>query len=105
MGADRGADRCARAARLSEPEGFASIVAGFARRPRVAGPVIHDARIAAICVAHGVEKLMTRDRDFSLFPELVTEDPFQCAVRARAHADRHRTDDAATVWKLLCRSI
>lgn len=62
---------------LSEPEGFASILAGFAKRPRVAGPVIHDARIAAICVAHGVEKLMTRDRDFSLFPELIVEDPFQ----------------------------
>ena len=38
--------------------------------------MIHDARIAAVCVAHGVERLLTRDRDFSLFPELVTEDPF-----------------------------
>jgi len=32
--------------------------------------------IAAICVAHGVEKLLTRDRDFSLAPELAIEDPF-----------------------------
>ena len=62
---------------LSEPEGFASVLAGFARRARVRGPVIHDARIAAICIAHGVEKLLTRDRDFSLFPELTVEDPFQ----------------------------
>jgi len=62
---------------LSEPEGFASVLAGFARRARVRGPVIHDARIAAICVAHGVDKLLTRDRDFSLFPELTVEDPFQ----------------------------
>jgi uncharacterized protein len=45
------------------------------RRPRVRGPIIHDARVAAICLAHGVEKLLTRDRDFSLFPELVKEDP------------------------------
>jgi toxin-antitoxin system PIN domain toxin len=62
---------------LSEPEGFASVLAGFARRARVRGPVIHDARIAAICIAHGVDKLLTRDRDFSLFPELTLEDPFQ----------------------------
>lgn len=61
---------------LSEPDGFATVLAGFARRLRVRGPVIHDARIAAICVAHGVDKLLTRDRDFSLFPELELEDPF-----------------------------
>lgn len=30
---------------------------------------------AAICVTHGVEALLTRDRDFSLFPELKTRDP------------------------------
>ena len=36
---------------------------------------VHDARIAAICVAHGVEELYTRDRDFSIFPELRTRDP------------------------------
>jgi uncharacterized protein len=35
-----------------------------------------DARGAAICIAHGVERLLTRDRDFALFPELATEDPF-----------------------------
>jgi uncharacterized protein len=38
--------------------------------------MIHDARIAALCVAHGVESLFTRDRDFALFPELPTRDPF-----------------------------
>ncbi len=60
-----------------EPESFVTVLAGVARRPRVRGPIIHDARIAAICIAHGVEKLLTRDRDFSLFPELVVADPFQ----------------------------
>jgi predicted nucleic acid-binding protein len=38
---------------------------------------VHDARIAAICVAHSVQTLLTRDRDFSLFPELRTENPFE----------------------------
>ena len=44
--------------------------------PHVVGGVIHDARIAAVCIAHRVEALLTRDWDFSLFPELVTRDPF-----------------------------
>ncbi len=61
---------------LAETEEFAEIMARFARRSRVRGPVIHDARVAAICVAHGVDKLLTRDRDFALFPELRTENPF-----------------------------
>jgi uncharacterized protein len=61
---------------LAETSDFPALLAGFARRPRVRGPVIHDARVAAICIAHGVERLLTRDRDFALFPELVTEDPF-----------------------------
>jgi uncharacterized protein len=61
---------------LGETSDFAAVLAGIARRPRVRGPLIHDARVAAICVAHGVEKLLTRDRDFALFPELRTENPF-----------------------------
>jgi len=61
---------------IGEIEEFASVLGVFARRARVRGPLIHDARVAAICVAHGVEKLLTRDRDFSLFPELRTANPF-----------------------------
>jgi hypothetical protein len=62
---------------LGETDGFVELLGGFARRARVRGQIIHDARVAAICVAHGVEKLLTRDRDFSLFPELSTENPFR----------------------------
>ena len=61
---------------IGETEDFARILAKFVRRPRVRGPVVHDARVAAICVAHGVARLVTRDRDFSLFPELSVENPF-----------------------------
>ena len=60
---------------IGETEGFPEILEGLVRRPRVIGRVVHDARIAAICVAHGVETLLTRDRDFSLFPELKMRDP------------------------------
>jgi hypothetical protein len=61
---------------IGETEAFAAVLSGFLQRPRVKGPIVHDARVAAICVAHGVGRLATRDRDFSLFPELATENPF-----------------------------
>jgi toxin-antitoxin system PIN domain toxin len=38
----------------------------------LAGPAVHDARIAAICLDHGVRALLTMDRDFSRFPALTT---------------------------------
>ena len=39
------------------------------------GPRVHDARIAAICLEHGVRELWTADRDFSRFPQLRTRNP------------------------------
>lgn len=42
---------------------------------RIAGPVVHDARIAAICISHGVRELWTADRDFGRFPALATRNP------------------------------
>ena len=41
----------------------------------VIGPRVHDARIAALCLVHGVEELWTQDRDFSRFPALKTHNP------------------------------
>ena len=62
---------------IGETEEFADILRRFVLLPRVVGGVVHDARIAAICVAHGVEALLTRDRDFSPFRELRVQDPFR----------------------------
>ena len=42
----------------------------------VRGPKVHDARIAAICLAQGEGELSTADRDFSYFPALRTRNPF-----------------------------
>ena len=42
---------------------------------RVAGPRVHDARIAALCRQHGVRELWSADRDFSRFPELNVRNP------------------------------
>lgn len=61
---------------LSETTGFYEILESYLTLPRVRGPVVHDARIAALCVAHGVEQLLTKDRDFSLFSKLKIKDPF-----------------------------
>ena len=60
---------------IGETDDFLEILSRFVQRPRVTGGVIHDARVAAICVSHGTEALLTCDRDFSLFPELRTRDP------------------------------
>ncbi len=42
---------------------------------RVVGPRVHDARIAALCLAHGVRELLTADRDFGRFRRLATRNP------------------------------
>lgn len=41
----------------------------------VHGPRVHDARIAAICLSHGVGELWSADRDFGAFPALRVRNP------------------------------
>ena len=62
---------------IGDTEYVLEILSRFILRPGVTGGVVHDARIAAICVAHGVDTLITRDRDFARFPELQTRDPWR----------------------------
>src|SRR5699024_9884608 len=61
---------------------------------RVVGPRVHDARIAAICLSHGISELWTADRDFSRFPALKTRNPLveppRSAGNGRKHAAPHR---------------
>lgn len=42
---------------------------------RVVGPQIHDARVAAICVQHGIRELWSADRDFGRFSGLNVKNP------------------------------
>lgn len=42
---------------------------------QVRGPVVHDARIAALCLQHGIKELWTADRDFTRFPDLRVRNP------------------------------
>ena len=64
-----------------ETGNFPAIPGRFAARPHVVGGVVHDGRIAAICVACGVRALLTRYRDVALLPKLRTRDPFDVARR------------------------
>lgn len=42
---------------------------------RVAGPLVHDARVAALCRQHGVRELWSADRDFSRFAGFAVVNP------------------------------
>ena len=42
---------------------------------KVEGAKVHDARIAALCMQHGVRELLSADRDFSRFPQIAVRNP------------------------------
>jgi uncharacterized protein len=48
----------------------------IAKSAKVRGAMIHDTRIAAICVCHGVRELLSADRDFEQFCSLKSTNPF-----------------------------
>ncbi len=60
---------------LAEGEGYWSLLRELTRSGGIVGPLIHDARVAALCLHHGVRELWTADRDFSRFPKLRTRNP------------------------------
>jgi toxin-antitoxin system PIN domain toxin len=60
---------------LSEGDGYWNELRRMVEVGRLAGPVIHDARIAALCRSHGITVLWSADRDFSRFPGLKVRNP------------------------------
>jgi len=60
---------------LAEETAYWPILKDQLVRGKVAGSQVHDARIAAICISHGVTELWTADRDFSRFGTLSTRNP------------------------------
>jgi uncharacterized protein len=60
---------------LAESEGYWPELITIMRDGRIAGPQVHDARVAALCRLHGVRELWTADRDFSRFSGLVVRNP------------------------------
>ena len=61
--------------RLSEDEDYWATLRTLIGQARVSGARVHDARVAALCLAHAVRELWTSDRDFSMFPALRTRNP------------------------------
>lgn len=51
---------------------------------RIAGAQVHDARIAALCVQHGVRELWSADRDFGRFTGITVVNPLVGAPSACA---------------------
>ena len=60
---------------LGEGPGYFETLSKQATKGKIKGPRIHDARIASVCLHHGVKKLWSADRDFSSFPELSCVNP------------------------------
>jgi uncharacterized protein len=60
---------------LGEPEAYWPALRTIINAGMVTGPRVHDARVAALCIIHGVRELWTADRDFSRFPDLLVRNP------------------------------
>jgi len=60
---------------LAETDGYWPELRGYLEEGRINGPQVHDARIAALCLFHGVRELWTADRDFSRFAGLSVRNP------------------------------
>ncbi len=60
---------------LSQSSGYWETLRRLLEKGRIQGPQVHDARIAALCLHHGVEELWTADRDFSRFQGLTVRNP------------------------------
>jgi len=60
---------------LGENAATWSVLRTLLAEAKTTGPRVHDARIAAICLAHGVRELWTVDRDYGRFPALRVRNP------------------------------
>lgn len=60
---------------LSETDLHWSALRLLLEEGHVNGPQVHDARVAALCLQHGVRELWTADRDFGRFPALAVVNP------------------------------
>jgi toxin-antitoxin system PIN domain toxin len=60
---------------LTETEGYWTALHGVLERSKSTGATVHDARVATLCLHHGVRELWTADRDFSRFADLATRNP------------------------------
>ena len=52
---------------LAETSEYFETLSGLLIDGHIAGPRVHDARVAALCLEHGVRELWSADRDFNRF--------------------------------------
>lgn len=60
---------------LTESEVYWDLLRSLLNEGRITGPQVHDARVAALCLHHGVRELWTADRDFGRFKNLPVRNP------------------------------
>ncbi|MGZ5543251.1 MAG: type II toxin-antitoxin system VapC family toxin [Limisphaerales bacterium] len=60
---------------IAESDGYLMRLRELSSKAKLQGARIHDARIASLCLHHGINELWTADRDFSAFPQLPTRNP------------------------------
>jgi predicted nucleic acid-binding protein len=60
---------------LAEADGYWPELRNALKEGRIAGPLVHDDRVAALCRLHGVRELWTADTDFGRFPGLTVRNP------------------------------
>lgn len=60
---------------VSESQGYLPRLDEMLVSSKIVGPRVHDARIAALCLEHGVQEIWTADRDFARFGSLRARNP------------------------------
>ncbi len=60
---------------LAEGSTYLEHLGPLLKRGGIAGAKVHDARVAALCLQHGVSELWSADLDFGRFPELKVTNP------------------------------
>ncbi len=60
---------------LAEAPSYWTALRRLVERSKVSGARVHDARVAALCMQHGVTELWTADRDFGRFKGIAVSNP------------------------------
>ena len=60
---------------LGETVGYWAQLRAGVLEGKVTGPQVHDARVAALCLHHGVDEMWSADRDFGRFAGLTVRNP------------------------------
>ena len=60
---------------LGEDAGYWEHLKSTLTTAKAVGPLVHDARVAAICRNAGVGEIWTADRDYSRFPGILARNP------------------------------